>query len=54
MEPKENLVYCIVCQQLVAKENCERVFKTGFYMREFPLAECRSCHAGLPQAGKPV
>jgi hypothetical protein len=43
MQLPDESVYCIICQQLVPRGKSQRVFKTGFYKREFPLAQCVDC-----------
>lgn len=49
MKLNENLVYCIVCQQLVLKAKSQWIFKTGFYMQEYALAQCNDCAVGVRQ-----
>jgi hypothetical protein len=43
VDSKGGLVFCISCKQLMEPESDSFVFKTGFYMREYPLAQCSCC-----------
>lgn len=45
MKENTGTVFCISCNELIKLEYASFVFKTGFYLREYPLAQCSDCHS---------
>lgn len=43
MKRTDQQVFCIVCKQLVNRDESVSVFRTGFYKLTIPLAQCKRC-----------